>query len=496
MGKAFIQKILYSLALALAILFSVSFGAPSSAAEESIDNSALINSYDILAFSKQCEVVQAHKLHSYNNELARRWQIAFAKDVVKLQTGKARLSRDSSADETNTKLLKSTSKLTTKRVAKLLGYRKSFAQRYKNCLDRATKAHYKNIVAALKGKASENITSIRENIKNNGVAFKKKYKKLSRKVKQGKASKKSLKKLRAHRLQYVLKQKAAISGIKEALQKDLDNAAKARDNRLRSNSETTTKVVKAKYEKNLVSMKTEERPLAKELFRNIGERLAELNKRYVRDPFNYAKAISGAPSVNWKQVDSEPTVSTAPLSALSGREAVQIGKVLAGDGKVLMVGDSIQVVMGKYVKNYLPNPVAVGQRAVGGYNSNQIRFLFNSAYSSKYSIIVFDAGTNDNPNYSSIIRNNLREVAQRVGSDRCIVAPTVNTLSVGGTGASKKNEAIRTFAQHRALTVVPNWYSETRKNPSLLSDKLHPSARGSQVRAKMIADGIKSCVGY
>jgi uncharacterized BrkB/YihY/UPF0761 family membrane protein len=50
--------------------------------------------------------------------------------------------------------------------------------------------------------------------------------------------------------------------------------------------------------------------------------------------------------------------------------------------------------------------------AVGGYSSLQIFELFRQSYDSSQNVIVFDAGTNDNPNYPEILAGRLQAVGQ------------------------------------------------------------------------------------
>ena len=67
-----------------------------------------------------------------------------------------------------------------------------------------------------------------------------------------------------------------------------------------------------------------------------------------------------------------------------------------GSGGVLVVGDSLEELTSPYLKQYLPG-VPLTVNAVGGSNSFQIFDLFQESYEPSQSVIVFDAGTNDNP---------------------------------------------------------------------------------------------------
>src|ERR1041384_1075152 len=101
-----------------------------------------------------------------------------------------------------------------------------------------------------------------------------------------------------------------------------------------------------------------------------------------------------------------------------------------GGGGVLLVGDSLEELTSPYLGRYLPGvPLTVD--AVGGSNSYQIYELFEQSYDPSQSVIVFDGGTNDNPNYPQILEENLAKVAATVG-DRCMVVPTIHGYTVEG----------------------------------------------------------------
>ena len=94
--------------------------------------------------------------------------------------------------------------------------------------------------------------------------------------------------------------------------------------------------------------------------------------------------------------------------------------------------------------------------AVGGYNSFQILELFEESYDPSQRVIVFDAGTNDNPSYPQILAENLGKVAATVG-DRCMVVPTIHGLHPGGVDDSGKNRTVAEFAASRPGTQTPDW---------------------------------------
>jgi hypothetical protein len=167
----------------------------------------------------------------------------------------------------------------------------------------------------------------------------------------------------------------------------------------------------------------------------------------------------------------------------------------SGSGGALVVGDSLEVLTIPYLKRYLPG-VPLTTNAVGGYNSYQIFDLFEESYDPSQSVIVFDAGTNDNPAYPEILAGNLAKVTERIG-DRCMVVPTIHGLTVNGIGNDGKNRVVRSFAGSRLGTQVPDWAGAVATHPELMqADDLHPIAAGADYRAQLIAQGIEGCLAF
>lgn len=162
---------------------------------------------------------------------------------------------------------------------------------------------------------------------------------------------------------------------------------------------------------------------------------------------------------------------------------------------VLVVGDSLEELTSPYLGNYLPG-VELTVNAVGGYNSYQIFDLFQESYDPSVDVIVFDAGTNDNPSYPEILAGNLAKVAETVG-DRCMVVPTIHGLHPGGVDDSGKNRVVAEFAASRPGTQVPDWQGAVFAHPELMqADNLHPIEEGADYRAQLIAQGVQGCLAY
>ncbi len=166
--------------------------------------------------------------------------------------------------------------------------------------------------------------------------------------------------------------------------------------------------------------------------------------------------------------------------------------VQSGHGGVLVVGDSLEVLTSPYLSRYIPAK-ELTVNAVGGYSSLQIFELFQESYDPSQSVIVFDAGTNDNPSYPEILAGRLAAVADIVG-DRCMVVPTIHGLSVDGVNSDGKNRVVQAFAASRPGTQTPDWAGFVGIHPELMqADNLHPTAEGADARAQLIAEGVAGC---
>ena len=163
--------------------------------------------------------------------------------------------------------------------------------------------------------------------------------------------------------------------------------------------------------------------------------------------------------------------------------------------RVLVVGDSLQELTSPYLSRYLPG-VELTVNAVGGYNSFQIFDLFQESYDPSFDVIVFDAGTNDNPSYPEILAGNLSKAAEIVGN-RCMVVPTVHGFTVNGIDNTGKNRVVAEFAASRPGTQVPDWARAVAAHPELMqADNLHPIEEGADYRAQLIAQGVEGCLAY
>jgi hypothetical protein len=186
-------------------------------------------------------------------------------------------------------------------------------------------------------------------------------------------------------------------------------------------------------------------------------------------------------------------ISLAAVLLLTLAATTPAARAAEGSGRVLVVGDSLAELTSPYLQHLLAG-VPLTVNAVGGSNSFQIFDLFQESYEPSDSVIVFDAGTNDDPEYPQILAENLQKVVQTAGN-RCIVVPTIHGFTVNGVDNAGKNRVVAEFAASRPGTQTPDWAGFVHTHPQLMqSDNLHPIEAGSEARARMIAAGIDRCL--
>jgi len=190
------------------------------------------------------------------------------------------------------------------------------------------------------------------------------------------------------------------------------------------------------------------------------------------------------------------TLLTVGVRSETEREigAVGAGSIgaLEGSGDVLVVGDSLEVGTSPYLAKYLDEDVELEVNAVGGASSIGIFEQFQESYDPAQSVIVFDAGTNDDPAYPQILASQLERVSDIVGN-RCMVVPTIND----GTDARGKNQAVGSFVATRPGTQSPDWAGLVQDSPQIMSsDGIHALPEGYDRRAELIADAINTCLSF
>jgi lysophospholipase L1-like esterase len=157
---------------------------------------------------------------------------------------------------------------------------------------------------------------------------------------------------------------------------------------------------------------------------------------------------------------------------------------------VLVIGDSLEVGSGPYLRGLLPGVVVDAER--GRTSSQGVRVLA-SRLDPSVEVIVFPLGTNDGPSNAGGLAANLAAVRQLAG-DRCVVVATLSRPAVGGVSVAGLNGVVEQFAG-RSAAQVADWRTVVRSIPSLLvRDRVHATGEGYSVRATLLAEAVQGCL--
>jgi lysophospholipase L1-like esterase len=180
-----------------------------------------------------------------------------------------------------------------------------------------------------------------------------------------------------------------------------------------------------------------------------------------------------------------------------------VGKLTAGilaaaavaaapaSASVLVVGDSLEVGSGPYLRATLPGTTLSIDAVVGRTSSEGVRVLA-ARLDPSVDVIVFPLGTNDSPSSPGTLAADL-DAAARLAGDRCMVVATIVRPPVRGTSVAGLNRVVESFAA-RTGAQVADWRAAVGAFPSLLGrDGVHAVGDGYALRASLIAEAVDGC---
>jgi hypothetical protein len=182
----------------------------------------------------------------------------------------------------------------------------------------------------------------------------------------------------------------------------------------------------------------------------------------------------------------------AAAAALIALPAAAAPPAASADG-VLIVGDSLDVGAEPYIRAELPGlPVTVDARV--GRPSTEGVGVLQSLISSRYSVVVFDLGTNDSPSATQTLANNLETARGIAGPQRCFVVSTLWRPPYAGVSIDHQNRVIQGFLERYPDVRVADWRAVAQYYPNLFApDHIHASTVGYHLRAGLIARAVQSC---
>jgi len=178
-----------------------------------------------------------------------------------------------------------------------------------------------------------------------------------------------------------------------------------------------------------------------------------------------------------------------------------VGKLTAGilaaaavaaapaSASVLVVGDSLEVGSGPYLRSAIPG---IRVDAVKGRSSTQGVQVLAARLAPADSVVVFPLGTNDNPSSPAVLAADL-DAAARLAGSRCMVVATIVRPPLGGVSVAGLNRVVSAFAARTGARVV-DWAGAVRALPTLVgSDGVHSNGSGYALRASLIEEAIDAC---
>jgi hypothetical protein len=154
---------------------------------------------------------------------------------------------------------------------------------------------------------------------------------------------------------------------------------------------------------------------------------------------------------------------------------------------VLVVGDSLEVGSGQYLRELLPS---VEIDAEKGRPSGTGVAVLGARLSAEHDVVVFPLGTNDSS--PDALAGSLAAAADLAGA-RCLVVATIARPPLGGATAEQMNRVVGEFAA-RAGAQVMDWAAVVDALPGLLApDRVHATGDGYELRAGLLAEAVQGC---
>jgi hypothetical protein len=203
-------------------------------------------------------------------------------------------------------------------------------------------------------------------------------------------------------------------------------------------------------------------------------------------------AATAAPTTT---VPVTPSGVTTPVD-LSGPvvERIQASAPKADPAPTLLfIGDSLAVGTAPLLPGVLPDwnieVDAMGARVTG--TSMQI---FRS-HTDPIDVVAGSAFTADPPHALDVLESSVRESVERVYA-KCAVWATLYADPASHENFDAANALLYKLADEYPgkLLIVP-WAETVKQRPELLSDGVHGTAEGFQVRAQLYADAARRCIG-
>ena len=181
---------------------------------------------------------------------------------------------------------------------------------------------------------------------------------------------------------------------------------------------------------------------------------------------------------------------TAGILAVAAVLPVAPAAAQSAGGPVLVVGDSLEVGSGPYLRGALAGtPVEVdAQRSRS--SAAGVRVLADKLRAD-HEVIVFPLGTNDLS--AASLAASLNAAAELAGG-RCMVVATIARPNLRGSSTAELNRVIEQFASQTGAQVA-DWRSAAATTPGALGrDRIHATGQGYALRGSLLAEAVQACL--
>jgi lysophospholipase L1-like esterase len=162
-----------------------------------------------------------------------------------------------------------------------------------------------------------------------------------------------------------------------------------------------------------------------------------------------------------------------------------------GGESVLVVGDSLEVGSGPYLRAALPG-VSLDVDAERGRTTGQGLRALAARLGPEHGVVAFPLGTNDSPSDPAGLAANLAAAAELAG-DRCMVVATIARPRLRGVSAAGLNRVVESFAGQTGAQVM-DWRSAASTPGMLGRDGVHATGQGYALRASLLAEAVQGCL--
>jgi hypothetical protein len=181
---------------------------------------------------------------------------------------------------------------------------------------------------------------------------------------------------------------------------------------------------------------------------------------------------------------------TAGILAIAAVLSAAPAEAQGAGGPVLVVGDSLEVGSGPYLRQALSG-LEVTVDAERSRTSSAGRRVLAEELRDDHEVVVFPLGTNDLS--ASTLESNLA-AAQELARGRCMVVATIVRPNERGSSTAELNRAVEAFAS-RAGAQVMDWHSAALSTPGVLGrDRIHATSQGYALRGSLLAEAVQGCL--